>query len=272
MDLSILIPVYNSNEIIEDLVKQIIDSVSDIKSVRFYEVILIDDCSPDNSWEKIKFLSNKFNFVKGISLAENFGQHNALMAGIKHSTGKKIITMDDDLQHSPSSINDLLNELDKGFDVCYTSYLNRQHTAWKKFVSWTNNLVSSYLLNRPYKLYLSSYRGVKKKIADEITNYDGANVYIDGLILKITRNVTIIPVEHYKRSQGPSNYTFKKLLYLWSAMAVDFPIFPLRLATIYGILIKAIIIFYKKIASIGKNKRPQYVIRATTFGKNNNSN
>ena len=117
MDLSILIPVYNSEEIIEDLVKQIIDSVSDIKSVHSYEIILVDDCSPDNSWEKIKFLSKKFNLIKGISLAENFGQHNALMAGMKYSSGEKIITMDDDLQHSPKSINALLNELDKGFDV-----------------------------------------------------------------------------------------------------------------------------------------------------------
>ena len=119
-------------------------------------IILIDDYSSDNSWEKIKSFSKKFNLIKGISLAENFGQHNALIAGMKYSSGKKIITMDDDLQHSPKSINDLLRELDKGFDVCYTSYLNRQHAIWKKVVSWINNLVSSYLLNRPYKLYLSS--------------------------------------------------------------------------------------------------------------------
>ena len=267
MDLSILIPVYNSEEIIENLVRQIIDSVSDIKSVHSYEIILVDDCSPDNSWEKIKFLSKTFNLIKGISLAENFGQHNALMAGMKYSSGEKIITMDDDLQHSPKSINALLNELDKGFDVCYTSYLNRQHETWKKIVSWTNNLASSYLLNRPYKLYLSSYRGLKKKIADKIKNYDGANIYIDGLILKVTRNVTIIPVEHYQRPHGLSNYTFKKLLSLWSDMAVDFPIFPLRLTTIFVIIIKAIIIPYRKIVSKGGDKKPQYVVRATTFGE-----
>ena len=267
MDLSILIPVYNSEKIIEDLVKQIIDSISDIKSIHSYEIILVDDCSPDNSWEKIKLLSKKFNLIKGISLAENFGQHNALIAGMKYSSGKKIITMDDDLQHSPKSINDLLCELDKGFDVCYTSYLNRQHAIWKKVVSWINNLVSSYLINRPYTLYLSSYRGLKKKIADEIINYDGSHVYLDGLILKMTRNVTIIPVEHYQRPHGSSNYTFKKLLSLWSDMAVDFPIFPLRLATIFGIVIKAIIIFYRNIVSLVRDKKPQYIIRATTFSK-----
>ena len=155
--------------------------------------------------------------------------------------------------------------LDKGFDVCYTSYLNRQHVIWKKVVSWINNLVSSYLLNRPYKLNLSSYRGLKKKIADEITNYDDSNVYLDGLILKMTRYVTILPVEHYQRSHGSSNYTFNKLLSLWSDMAGDFPIFPLRLATIFGIVIKAINIFYRNIVSVGRGKKPQYIIRATTF-------
>ena len=267
MDLSIIIPVYNSEKIIENLIKQITISVDNIKSINSYEIILIEDYSPDKSWEKIVLVSKKYNNVKGISLAENFGQHKALIAGMKYSSGKKIITMDDDLQHSPKSINDLLCELDKGFDVCYTSYLNRQHAIWKKVVSWINNLVSSYLLNRPYKLYLSSYRGLKKKIADEIINYDGPCVYLDGLILKVTKNITIIPVEHYQRPHGSSNYTFKKLVSLWSDMAVDFPIFPLRLATIFGIVIKAIIIFYRYIVSVGRGKKPQYIIRATTFSK-----
>ena len=267
MDLSILIPVYNSEEIIEDLVKQIIDSISNIKTVQSYEIILVDDCSPDNCWEKIKFLSKKFNSVKGIKLSENFGQHNALMAGIKYSSGEKIITMDDDLQHSPIYIKDLLSELDKGFDVCYTDYQNRKHPIWKIAVSWMHNLTSSYLSNRPYKLYPSSYRGLKKKIADKIINYEGSSVYIDGLALKITKNITIIPVEHYQRPLGSSNYTFKKLVSLWLDTAADFKIFPLRLVTIFIIIIKPIIIFYTKILSLGKNKKPQYTIRSTTFSK-----
>ena len=101
----------------------------------------------------------------------------------------------------------------------------------------------------------------------EIINYDGPCVYLDGLILKVTKNITIIPVEHYQRPHGSSNYTFKKLVSLWSDMAVNFPIFPLRLATLFGIVIKAIIIFYRKIISVGREKKPQYIIRATTFSK-----
>jgi len=267
MDLSILIPVYNSDKIIEDLVEQIINSVTDIKTVHTYEIILVDDCSPDGCWEKIKSLSKKFNLVKGIRLSENFGQHNALMAGIKYSSGEKIITMDDDLQHSPIYVKDLLSELDKGFDVCYTDYQNRKHPIWKIILSWLHNLTSSYLSNRPYKLYPSSYRGLKKEIANRIINYEGSKVYIDGLILKITKKITIIPVEHYQRPLGSSNYTFKKLVSLWLDTASDFKIFPLRPVTIFVIIIKPIIILYLKITTLGKNKKPQYIIRSTTFSK-----
>ena len=266
MDLSIVIPVYNSEKIIDDLVDKIVNSVSDIKSVSSYEIILINDCSIDNGWEKIKFLSKKFKFIKGINLAQNFGQHNAIMAGIKECEGETIITMDDDLQHSPSSIKDFLNEINKGFDACYTNYINRQHPPWKKFVSWLNNLASSYLLNKPYNIYLSSYRALKKKIAREIIIYNGPIVYIDGLILKSTRNISIISVEHYKRPYGASNYNFKKLLSLWCDMAVNFPIFPLRIATIFGMMILIIIVIFRKIQfSLKKNKKKQYIILEKTY-------
>ena len=267
MDLSIIIPVYNSEKIIEDLIKQITFSVDNIKSINSYEIILIEDCSPDNSWEKIELISKKYNNVKGISLSENFGQHNAIVAGIKYSSGEKIITMDDDLQHSPVYIKNILEQLDKNFDVCYTDYQNRKHPIWKIIVSWLHNLTASYLSNRPYKLYPSSFRGFKKKIALEIISFKGANVYIDGLILKITKNITIIPVEHYQRPYGSSNYNFKKLVSLWLDTTSDLKIFPLRLSSIFVVIVKPITIFCIKLTSLVKKKRPQYIIRSTTFVK-----
>ena len=115
MDLSIIIPVYKSENIIEVLVKKINDAVNSISFINSFEIIMINDCSPDKSWEKIKFLSKKFEFVKGINFAQNFGQHNAIMAGLEACDGEKVITMDDDLQHPPSSIVDLLNELNIEF-------------------------------------------------------------------------------------------------------------------------------------------------------------
>jgi len=261
MDLSIVIPVYNSEKIIENLVNQIINSVNDIKTINSYEIILVDDHSFDNSWNKIKLLSEKFNLVKGIKLAENFGQHNAIMCGLKECKGDKIITMDDDLQHPPSSIKDLINELNKGFDICYTKYLNRQHPLWKKIMSWINNFMASHLLNKPYNIYLSSYRAFQKKIVKEIINYDEPNVYIDGLVLKITRNISIVSVPHNQRLHGPSNYGFKKLLSLWSNMAINFPIFPLRISSIFGLIILSTIIIIRKISfPLKQETRLQYII------------
>ena len=175
--------------------------------------------------------------------------------------GDKIITMDDDLQHSPSSIKDLINELNKGFDICYTKYLNRQHPLWKKIMSWINNFMASHLLNKPYNIYLSSYRAFQKKIVKEIINYDEPNVYIDGLVLKITRNISIVSVPHNQRLHGPSNYGFKKLLSLWSNMAINFPIFPLRISSIFGLIILSTIIIIRKISfPLKQETRLQYII------------
>ena len=173
--------------------------------------------------------------------------------------------MDDDLQHPPNSIKDLLSELDKGHDVCYTNYLNRRHPPWKKFVSWLNNLVSSYLLNKPYNIYLSSFRAFKKEIAKELVKYKKKDVYLDGLILKTTRNISIISVPHNKRPEGKSNYNFFKLLSLWSNMAVNFPIFPLRLSTMFGLILLLIIVAFRKIlAIIARKSNEQYIISEKT--------
>ena len=266
MDLSIIIPVYNSENIIEDLVKKITRSIDDTKTIKSYEILLINDFSPDNSWDKINFLSKKFNSVKGIDLSENFGQHNAIICGLSECKGNLVITMDDDLQHPPDSIKDLISKLNQGYDVCYTNYLNRKHPLWKKIVSWLNNLISSYLLNKSYYIYLSSFRGFKKKIAKELTIYKGNDVYLDGLILKATKNIAMISVPHSQRPHGRSNYNLKKLLSLWSNMAVNFSIFPLRLSTILGFIIKFVIVITRKILSPGKKiSKPQYSISKKTY-------
>ena len=265
MDLSIIIPVFNSENILENLIDKINDSLNKVSFSKKYEVILINDCSSDLSWEKIKMISSKFPNVKGINLQENYGQHNAIMAGLNECKGDVIITMDDDMQHPPESITDIYNELTKNFDVCYVYYLYRQHPLWKKFVSWSNNVISSYLLNKPLKIYLSSFKGFKKKILLDITKYQGNEVYLDGLILKSTRNISMINVKHYKRLHGTSNYDFKRLMSLWSDMAVNFPVYPIRSASIVGVVIKYLIIFYRKIFSAGKTNKKQYIIKEKTY-------
>ena len=250
MDLSIIIPVYNSENIIEELVKQLNDSVNNISYINSFEIIMINDFSSDKSWEKIKSISKKFEFVKGISFTQNYGQHNAIMVGLEACDGEKVITMDDDLQHSPSSIVGLLNELNKGFDVCYTKYQNRKDPLWKKIGSWVNNLVVCILLKKPYNVYLSPFKAFTKKVVKEMTKYKGSNIYIDALILNASRNISVVPVTHNKRLHGVSNFTLAKSVSIF--IRYFSAIIQLALPNIFG-----------KILS----KKQQNIISETTFKK-----
>ena len=253
MDLSIIIPVYNSENIIEELVKQLNDSINNITYVNSFEVIMINDYSSDKSWEKIKSISKKFKFIKGISFAQNYGQHNAIMAGLEVCEGEKVITMDDDLQHSPSSIVDLLNELNKGFDVCYTKYQNRKDPLWKKIGSWVNNLVVCVMLRKPYNVYLSPFKAFTKNVVKEMTKYKGSNIYIDGLILSATKHISIVSVAHNKRFYGVSNFTLTKSISIF--FKYFSAIIQITMSKIFGeIFIKI-------------SKKPQNIISETTFNK-----
>lgn len=238
--LSIVIPVYRSASILPKLVEAIAAEMRDESLSDSFELILVNDCSPDNSWQVIRKLAGSNTFIKGITLRRNVGQHNAIMAGLHHANGEYVVLMDDDLQHPPSAIADILRALSDGYDVCYTNYLNRQHAAWKKLGSQFNDWMATLLLGKPKGLYLSSFKGLRREIVDEIIQYDGPYTYIDGLILDVTRSITTVDIEHQARFEGESNYTFARLLSLWMKMATSFSVFPLRLATYAGFALAAL--------------------------------
>ena len=260
MDISIIIPVFNSKIILPKLIENIIFYIQKDFSDAKYEIILVNDCSDDDSWESITYLCKKFKTIKGISLSKNYGQHNAIMAGLNFSKGSKIITIDDDFQHPPSALNLFLQQLDE-FDACYTYYLNRKHNLWKKIASNLNNLISSFLLNKPLKIYMSSYRGFTKDVANEVIKYKKNNVYLDCLILKNAKKIKMINVEHGNRHSGNSNYNLKKLLILWANMVLSSEIMPLRFNSFFVLFFK----FFIKITIIGVNNKEQYSITKKTF-------
>ena len=204
--LSIVVPVYRSASILPHLVERINQVLSKDVNCDEFELILVNDASPDNSWQVISELSSKNSFIKGISLRRNFGQHNAIMAGLNHVQGEYIVIMDDDLQHPPEAISSILQALINGNDVCYTKYLNRQHAAWKKLGSNFNDFVATYLLSKPKGLYLSSFKGLRGEVVNEIIKYDGPYAYVDGLILSVTSSITTIDIEHQARKEGEGNY------------------------------------------------------------------
>lgn len=234
-DLSIVIPVYRSARILTDLTERIETVIRAIYGDAF-EVILVNDCSPDGSWEVIQKLCQSRSWLKGINLRKNAGQHNAIMAGLRHATGRYIIMMDDDLQHSPADIPLLVAQLDSGFDVCYTRFRSKQHALWKRLGSRFNDLVASQLLAKPKGLYLSPFKAMVKGIRDEVVRFTGPHVYLDGLILSATSRIGSIEVEHHVRPDGQSGYSLRRSISLWLKMATNFSITPLRMASLLGLI------------------------------------
>lgn len=238
VSVSIVVPVYRSEAILPHLVAKVQEAMAG--SGLGYELILVNDVSPDGSWEVIKRLAAEHNFVRGVCLSKNVGQHNATMAGLGQVRGGVVIVMDDDLQHPPQAILKLVDSIKSGHDVCYTRYAHRQHAAWKKLGSWFNDRVATLLLNKPVGLYLSSFKAMHRRVVDEVVKYDGPYAYVDGLILDVTRNIDVLTIEHQARFAGEGNYNLRRSLSLWLKMATSFSVVPLRIATVLGLSITAL--------------------------------
>ncbi|MCG2583617.1 glycosyltransferase family 2 protein [Massilia sp. TS11] len=237
--LSLVIPVYGSEKVLPELVARLYATLEALPQAgpgRF-EIIFVCDCSPDGSWRVIEQLAQQYPAVRGILLRMNAGQHNALMAGFAKARGEIIVTMDDDLQHAPSDIPALLAELEQGRDVVYARFGKRKgHATWKLWGSKLNDLVAGYLMHKPRGLYLSPFRALRASIRDDILRYTGPYVYVDGLILSVTRNIGTVDVDHHERYAGETGYSFKKSVSLWLKMATSFSIVPLRLTSLAGLV------------------------------------
>ena len=239
--LSFVIPVYGSEKVLPELVSRLdamMDTMADTR--QNYEVIFVCDQSPDRSWHVIQQLAASHPWVRGILLRMNAGQHNALMAGFAEARGQVVMTMDDDLQHSPSDLPALLQELASGRDVVYARFKNRQHASWKVWGSRLNDKVAGYLMNKPSNLYLSPFRAMRAPIVRDILRYRGPYVYVDGLILSMTRNIGTVDVQHHDRFAGDSGYSLKKSISLWLKMATNFSIVPLRLTSFAGLVMAGV--------------------------------
>ena len=228
--ISIIIPVFNSENTIEILIDNIVEGLG--KHYEF-EIILINDSSVDRSEEKCKKLVEKYSNVVLYSLSKNVGEHNAVMAGLNKCTGDYAAIMDDDLQHSADSLLKLIQfgiKEKNNFDVVYTYYDKMKHNFFRNFGRKFNDLMANLVLDKPKFLYLSSFKLVNRFLITEIIKYKSPFAYIDGIILGITNRIGRVKVEHDKRVYGKSGYTIKKLLQVWSSMFTGFSVIPLRLS------------------------------------------
>ena len=261
MKISVVIPVYNSEKIINKLIEELEVSLKNKK----FEIILVNDFSEDNSWQVIKNICNLNKNIKGINLKKNFGQHNAIMAGLHHISGDIIITIDDDLQHPPNSILDLIDKIINGYDLCYTKYLNRKHSLYKIILSNLSNLISSLLINKDFSLYLSSFRCMNSNTKDELIKIQNPILYIDSYLIKISKKITSINIHHQERYLGESNYSMIKLFFLWLHLVNQSNLKPLSFSNIILLFLKIImfpILIYIKFKSFGSK---QFEIEEKTF-------
>ncbi len=233
IELSIVIPVYNSSIILNDLYARICNALQN----HSYEVIFINDGSNDDSWKKLELLAAANKKIIAIDLIKNSGQDNAILAGLRHVDGDYIVIMDDDLQHAPEDIIKLYDKCREGYDVCYAAYENNQQSFIKKTGSKVNGSMAVWLLNKPKKLYLSPFKIIRRNIADEIARFSGLYPYIDGIILTITNNICQIKVRHYRRQSGKGNYTLFRSASVLFRLFSGFSVIPLRLMTLIGFFI-----------------------------------
>jgi len=223
----VLIPVYNSEKTIYDVCNSLLRVFADKKN---FKVVLVNDGSRDTSSQICEKLYNENpDQITYVELARNFGEHNALMAGLHNVTGDYCIMMDDDLQNPPQEARKLIDEIFKGYDVVYTYPKQRQYPLFRRLGSYFNDRVATLVMNKPPGLYLSSFKIINRFLINEIIKYDGQDPYIDGIILRSTNRVGSVLVEEHLRRHGQSGYTLSKLVSLWGSMALNFSMIPLRI-------------------------------------------
>jgi glycosyltransferase involved in cell wall biosynthesis len=231
--LSIVIPIYRGAATIARLV----DALSDLHPAGGLEIVLVNDGSPDNSAEVCQELLPTARVpVVYVEHARNYGEHNAVMTGLREAGGSFVITMDDDLQNPPEEVVKLYDHARLGnWDVVYTRYAVKQHAGWRNLGSRFANAVADGLLDKPKGLYLSSFRCMSALVVQAVTRYSGPYPYVDGLIMQVTQRIDSIEVSHLPRREGRSNYTLTRLVRLWLNLATSFSLAPLRLAVWAGI-------------------------------------
>lgn len=233
--ISFVIPCYRSENTIEDVVNEI-ERVMSAHPEDDYEIVLVNDGAPDATFDKIKELSKCDQHLVGVTMAKNFGQHAALMAGFRMATGDCIVCLDDDGQTPAEEVYKLLDKVNEGYDVVYAAYSMKKHSLFRNFGSIVNSKMTEWMLNKPKALYISSYFAAKRFVIDEIVRYTNPYPYVIGLVLRTTNNITCVDVTHRERKEGSSGYTFHKLLALWVNGFTAFSVKPLRIATFMGML------------------------------------
>ena len=237
--LSFVIPCYNSEQYIESVINEIISIVNE-KNEYDYEIIAVNDCSPDNVVEVLKNLAKKNKKIKVIDLAKNRGKHAAMMAGYSLAQGEYIVNLDDDGQCPIENLWELLNPLKSGYDIAIASYRKKMQSNLKNFGSYINKIMANLLIEQPKNLNITNFSIIKRYVALEILKYDKPYPYMAGLFIRTTSKIINIQMNERERISGNTGYTLKRSLSLWLNGFTAFSVKPLRIATVMGFFIAMI--------------------------------
>lgn len=230
--IDVVIPCYNSMHTITPVVEGIFRALPEQFTSK---VILVNDCSPDDVWEQIQTLCSRYQNVTGINLSRNYGQQSARMAALSYVDGDYVVFMDDDGQHDPTYIKDLIAKLEDGYDIVYAAFEAKQQARWKTLGSSFHQLTAEWLEEKPKGISTSSFFVVRRYVVDALRKYPSPTPLIFGYLMKTTQNVASIPVPHRSRIQGRTGYTLKKLFDLWLNAVTSFSVVPLRFASYIGL-------------------------------------
>lgn len=259
MMISFVVPCYYSELTIRNVIAEISQVMSE-RSYINYEIIAVNDSSPDNVLMVLRELAQGNDRIKVINLAKNSGKHAAIMAGYSVIKGDIIINLDDDGQCPLDKLWDLIEPLNREYDIAIAKYPVKKQSAFKNFGSKINSIMARFLIGKPKDLYLSNFSAMKKFVVDEIIKYDKPYPYMDGLMIRTTSKICNVNMEERERSAGEGHYTFKKSLKLWLNGFTSFSVKPLRIATILGIAIAFVGFIFSLITIVRKIIYPQILM------------
>lgn len=237
--ISFVIPCYNSTNTISSVVDEIENMMKESLSAFCYEIILVNDCSPDGTtFNKITEIAKNNTNVKGLNLARNFGQPSAVMAGLHFAKGDYIVCGDDDGQTPFNEFPKLFEKINEGYDIVEAKYAVREkRSLFRKLGTFANESMATRLINKPKGLELTTFWCIRRFIVEDMLKYENPYPYLGGLMLRVSRNACNVSVSHRERLSGKSGYSLSKMINLWLNGFTNFSIKPLRFATISGIVI-----------------------------------
>lgn len=259
MKLSFVIPCYGSENTIENVVLEIKEKVKEKKEYN-YEIILVNDHSYDNVWNKIQKICKKDKSIIGLNFAKNMNKPGAVMAGLRHVTGDIIILLDDDGQCPINELWTLINPVLEGHDISVAKYPVKKQSKFKNFGSAVNKKMAEVIIDKPKNIYFNNYSAMKSYVAKEMTNYTNPYPYLEGLMLSITKDIVNVEIEERERFDGKTNFTLKKMLSLWFNGFTSFSVKPLRISTYIGFVIAILGFIYGSYTIINKILNPEVLL------------